>query len=220
MLCYLAVDAMEFSGREIGKVILTYRETCVTLVDTRYFQKKTQLHTPFDVTFLPIQAFQTIWPICIVYVFRPSNWTWEPMFHVSKNKFMTELYIKIYFLSFTPFTRMIMFRDTHNIHCNDTHTIMNNYLTVLGEDIGINLLTTVFKSDFIEMFKADIKFTCISINIFQYGMIYSGVTFLLPLMTLTLWSVYYLFDYVVWFGFMPINVTFVCHFLAMDSEND
>ncbi len=41
-----------------------------------------------------------------------------------------------------------------------------------------------------------------------------------PLMTLTLWSVYYLFYYVVWFGFMPINVTFVCQFLAMDSEND
>ncbi len=24
----------------------------------------------------------------------------------------------------------------------------------------------------------------------------------------------------VWFDFMPVNVTFVCHFLPMDSEND
>ncbi len=39
---------------------------------------------------------------------------------------------------------------------------------------------------------------------------------MLPLMTLTFWSVYY----VVWFDFMPINVTFVCLFLPMDSEND
>ncbi len=43
---------------------------------------------------------------------------------------------------------------------------------------------------------------------------------MLPLMTLTLWSVYCLFYYVVWFDFMPVNVTFVCQFLLMDSEND
>ncbi len=29
-----------------------------------------------------------------------------------------------------------------------------------------------------------------------------------------------LFYYVVWFDFMPINVTFVCQFLPMYSEND
>ncbi len=39
-------------------------------------------------------------------------------------------------------------------------------------------------------------------------------------MTLTLFSVYCLFYYVIWFDFMPINVTFVYQFLPMDSENE
>ncbi len=49
------------------------------------------------------------------------------------------------------------------------------------------------------------------------GMVYS---IMLPLMTLTLLSVYCLFYYVVGFDFMPINVTIVYQFLPMDSEND
>ncbi len=48
-------------------------------------------------------------------------------------------------------------------------------------------------------------------------MVYS---MMLPLMTLTLLSVYCLFYYVVWFEFMPINVTFVYQFLPLDSENN
>ncbi len=41
-----------------------------------------------------------------------------------------------------------------------------------------------------------------------------------PLMTLNLLSVFCLFYYVVWLDFMPVNVTFVCQFLPMDSKND
>ncbi len=48
-------------------------------------------------------------------------------------------------------------------------------------------------------------------------MVYS---IMLRLMTLTLWSVYCLFYYAVWFDFMPINITFVYKLLPMDSEND
>ncbi len=43
---------------------------------------------------------------------------------------------------------------------------------------------------------------------------------MLPLMTVTLLSVYCLFYYVVWHDLMLVNVTFVYHFLSMDSEND
>ncbi len=42
---------------------------------------------------------------------------------------------------------------------------------------------------------------------------------MLPLMTLTLLSVYCLFYYVVWFDFKLINITFVYEFLPLDSEN-
>ncbi len=43
---------------------------------------------------------------------------------------------------------------------------------------------------------------------------------MLPLMTLTLLSVYCLFYYVLWLDFMPVNVTFVYQFLPMHYEND
>ncbi len=42
----------------------------------------------------------------------------------------------------------------------------------------------------------------------------------IPLMTLTLLSVYCLINYVVWLDFMPVNVTLVYQLLPMDSEND
>ncbi len=58
---------------------------------------------------------------------------------------------------------------------------------------------------------------CYVCHISCYVMVYS---IMLPLMTLTLLSVYCLFYYVVWFDFMPINITFVYQFLPIDSEND
>ncbi len=43
---------------------------------------------------------------------------------------------------------------------------------------------------------------------------------MLPLMTLTLLPVYYLFYHIVWLDFIPVNFTFVCQVLPIDSEND
>ncbi len=49
------------------------------------------------------------------------------------------------------------------------------------------------------------------------GKVYS---IMLPLMTLTLLSVYCLFYYVVWLDRIPVYFTFVYQFLPMDSDND